>query len=198
MHYLAKKITLFYIKKGKIEEDDREVYEYSFEMLISTIINFLIMIVGALITKRYWETALFTFSFLLFRKFFGGYHAKTHIGCISILVIMYLTMIFMIRFDARLLSIIAMIICSLSIIPVLLLSPVSHPNNPIDKNRIKMYNIVSIFLVLLVVILAYLNYTKVSNTCYSIVFSIPLLFSIVAMIIGYVLYVKNAEGDLID
>ena len=66
MHYLAKKITLFYIKKGKIEEDDREVYEYSFEMLISTIINFLIMIVGALITKRYWETALFTFSFLLF------------------------------------------------------------------------------------------------------------------------------------
>ena len=190
MHYLAKKITLFYIKKGKIEEDDREVYEYSFEMLISTIINFLIMIVGALITKRYWETALFTFSFLLFRKFFGGYHAKTHIGCISIF--------FMIRLDARLLSIIAMIICSLSIIPVLLLSPVSHPNNPIDKNRIKMYNIVSIFLVLLVVILAYLNYTKVSNTCYSIVFSIPLLFSIVAMIIGYVLYVKNAEGDLID
>ena len=29
MHYLAKKITLFYIKKGKIEEDDREVYELS-------------------------------------------------------------------------------------------------------------------------------------------------------------------------
>ena len=47
-------------------------------------------------------------------------------------------------------------------------------------------------------ILSYLNYTKVSNTCYSIVFSIPLLFSIVAMIIGYVLYVKNDEGDLID
>lgn len=66
MHYLAKKITLFYIKKGKIEEDDREVYEYSFEMLISTIINFLIMIVGALITKRYWETALFTFSFFVY------------------------------------------------------------------------------------------------------------------------------------
>ena len=44
MHYLAKKITLFYIKKGKIEEDDREVYEYSFEMLISTIINFLIIL----------------------------------------------------------------------------------------------------------------------------------------------------------
>lgn len=87
--------------------------------------------------KRYWETALFTFSFLLFRKFFGGYHAKTHIGCISILVIMYLTMIFMIRLDARLLSIIAMIICSLSIIPVLLLSPVSHPNNPIDKIELK-------------------------------------------------------------
>ena len=198
MHYLAKKITLFYIKKGKIEEDDREVYEYSFEMLISTIINFLIMIVGALVTKRYWETALFTFSFLLFRKFFGGYHAKTHIGCISILILMYLTMIFMLKLDIRSLSIIAMIICIVSIIPVLLLSPVSHPNNPIDKNKVKLYNIVSIVIVLLVVILSYLNYTKYSNICYSIVFSIPLLFSIVAMIIGYVLYAKNDEGDLID
>ena len=170
MHYLARKITLFYIKKGKIEESDREIYEYSFEIVISNFFNFLIMLVGALTTKRYWETALFTLSFLLFRKFFGGYHAKTHIGCISILIL------------------IAMIICIVSIIPVLLLSPVSHPNNPIDKNKVKLYNIVSIVIVLLVVILSYLNYIKYSNICYSIVFSIPLLFSIVALLAGYVIY----------
>lgn len=188
MHYLARKITLFYIKKGKIEESDREIYEYSFEIVISNFFNFLIMLVGALTTKRYWETALFTLSFLLFRKFFGGYHTKTHIGCISILILMYLTMIFMLKLDIRSLSIIAMIICIVSIIPVLLLSPVSHPNNPIDKNKVKLYNIVSIVIVLLVVILSYLNYTKYSNICYSIVFSIPLLFSIAALLAGYVIY----------
>lgn len=188
MHYLAKKITLLYIKKGKIEEDDRETYEYSFEIVISNIVNLLIMLVGALITKRYWETALFTFSFLLFRKFFGGYHAKTHIGCISILILMYLTMIFMLKLDIRTLSIIAMIVCTVSIIPVLLLSPVSHPNNPIDKNKAKLYNIVSIVIVLLVVILSYLNYNKYNSICYSIVLSVPLLFSTVAMLAGYVIY----------
>lgn len=188
MHYLARKIALFYIKKGKIEESDREIYEYSFEIVISNFFNFLIMLVGALTTKRYRETALFTLSFLLFRKFFGGYHAKTHIGCISILILMYLTMIFMLKLDIRSLSIIAMIICIVSIIPVLLLSPVSHPNNPIDKNKVKLYNIVSIVIVLLVVILSYLNYTKYSNICYSIVFSIPLLFSIAALLAGYVIY----------
>ena len=188
MHYLAKRITLFYMKKGKIEEDDREVYEYSFEIIISNIINFLLMLVGDLVTKRYWETALFTFSFLVFRKFLGGYHAKTHIGCISMLIIMYLAMIFMLELDVRILSIIAMIICIVSIIPVLLLSPVSHPNNPIDKNKLKLYNIVSIVLVLLVVILSYLNYTKFSSICYSIVFSVPLLFSTGAMLLGYIIY----------
>ena len=50
MNFLAKKITLFFIRKNQIAPDDYEVYVYCFELMISSIINTIILIVGALVS----------------------------------------------------------------------------------------------------------------------------------------------------
>ena len=42
---LANKIVRHYISKNKIEKEHEEVYVYSFELLISTILNLLIILI---------------------------------------------------------------------------------------------------------------------------------------------------------
>lgn len=42
---LSKKITCFFIKKNAIDETEREIYNYCFEILLSTLINLIAIII---------------------------------------------------------------------------------------------------------------------------------------------------------
>ena len=59
--YAASKISSFFIHKKIILEKDKEVYDYCFEVLIAFLLNFIIIISLALITR----TFLFGMLFLL-------------------------------------------------------------------------------------------------------------------------------------
>ena len=70
-------------------EFERDVYEYCFEVLLSTFLNLLAIIILAVATGLYLETLCFTISFMTLRGTAGGYHAKTHWGCFLILMLVY-------------------------------------------------------------------------------------------------------------
>lgn len=192
MNSLAKKITLFYIYKGKIEKKDYETYVYCFEMLISNILNFIIILLGALITKKYFETLIFSLVFVFLRRGLGGYHSKTHLGCIFLLIIMYVTMIIFVNYKSELIDKIAIRLMILCLIPISLLSPIEHPFNPITQTKKDNLNMfATLYSCLLCIISLVLIIYK--NKYFASIY-VPFLFSTASMIFGKIMY-KNASYD---
>lgn len=74
-------IADFFIRKKIVPEEQREVYEYGFELGISFVIEILIVLAIELISRCFWESVVFYIVFCFTRLFTGGYHASTYLRC---------------------------------------------------------------------------------------------------------------------
>lgn len=139
MKKIAHRISEYYIRRNQINIIEKEVYDYCFEILLSTVANLLILILFTLLTKKYLESIIFIMTFLLLRSAVGGYHAKTHIKCCAGLVVIYLVMIaFLAYVPELLLVIIGVPFALLSGMSIIFLSPQDSQNKPLTKiERIK-------------------------------------------------------------
>jgi accessory gene regulator protein AgrB len=90
LHVLASKTALHYAKRGVISRELTDVYSISFEILYAQIINFLLIVAAAIISKQYIPVGVFMGMFLWMRKYSGGYTPKSHLGCTFLLSIMLL------------------------------------------------------------------------------------------------------------
>ena len=72
---VSKKVTSRFIMLGIIPEDGFEVYAYSFEILISSLISFLALSVAAILSGTVYYTALYLVGFMPIRLSAGGFHA---------------------------------------------------------------------------------------------------------------------------
>jgi len=133
---LAKKLSILFIQANIVKQEDYEIYAYSFELLLSTVLNFMMLAIVALMTKRLLETACFVIGFIPVRRFAGGYHAKTHFRCLSILLVTYfalLTILTLMSADIYRVSTILNIFVSAVII--WMISPVGDRNKPLSEKE---------------------------------------------------------------
>ena len=88
---VIKKIVDAQIKKGMLQEEERNIYLYGYQMLFEFGINIMTSILIAYIFQAYTIVFTFTISYLAVRGYVGGYHARTSLGCFccsaSILII---------------------------------------------------------------------------------------------------------------
>lgn len=78
---LSRIIADFFIRQKVVPEEHREVYEYGFELSISSVIGILIILAIGLVSRRFWESIVFYIVFCFTRLFTGGYHAPNHTLC---------------------------------------------------------------------------------------------------------------------
>lgn len=139
IHAWAENISSFFIDNSVISENDRKVYSYCFELLISELINILIILAVAILSKQYVNIAVFLIAFLLLRKWTGGYHANTHYGCTLILFLiltLFIVSEIVLSYNAKYILQFFNIFTSLPIICIF--APVDNSNNPIkDEQRKK-------------------------------------------------------------
>lgn len=134
---MAYKIVQCYIAKNKIDKENEELYVYSFELLISTVFNLLIILILSLIAGLILEGIIFSVCFMVMRGFAGGYHSETHCGCIFTLSLIFSLYIVLYKFlDTHIIYFmsIAMMVVSL-IIPIL--APVDSINKPLTIKECK-------------------------------------------------------------
>lgn len=81
MEYIAEKLTL-YLECKSIIHNERAIYKYGFEGLISTLTGTLILFIIGIISNHFVEAILYECVFSILRKYIGGYHCKSHITCI--------------------------------------------------------------------------------------------------------------------
>jgi len=135
--YLSEKITSSFIANNIIQEDDYKLYLYSFEILLSTVLNVFAICIIAVATKTVLETLCYFIAFIPLRQFAGGYHAKNHIRCFVILMVVYIGFLMLINVSPMGHSdLVVFISVFISLIIVFFLAPVADINKPLNDKEI--------------------------------------------------------------
>ena len=181
----SKMLSSFFISKTLIKEDEREVYDYCFEIMLSTIINFLVVFVISLITHTIIQTVLYIVSFMIVRGTAGGYHAENHLSCLVILVLSYGSFLALLNILPNMwLKIISLIFIFISVVLVFILSPIEDHNKPLTEQESKKYKKKSIIVILLLSFLTLVLSVLLSNAQFAFSFSSGMVTVAISLIAG--------------
>lgn len=131
---------IFFVKRGAIEKEDKDIYIYGSELLISEIICTLLVVVISLCTGKFIETVIYLWSYIMLRVYAGGYHASSHRNCITIFNLCYIGVLCIVEalryFDIlKLLDIVTFI----ATIIIFSMAPIEDLRKPLDKEEKYIY-----------------------------------------------------------
>lgn len=122
--------------RGIIDSEDIVVYSYGLELMLSTAVNILLVIIISLLLHQPLSWLFFLLPFIPLRITAGGYHAKTHLGCCLTFAGAYLILLLTGILTAGLVSpFILLGVSAACFVIVLLLSPVPSSNKPLDDQQ---------------------------------------------------------------
>lgn len=177
---LARKMTEYFIKKNVIKEEEKDTYDYCFEVLIATVINLIILVVLGIFTKRYIETAIFCVFFMLLRGAAGGYHANTHAGCLLTLLIVYGILLATLLLSSNILFYAGIFLFVIALIIFIIIAPVDNKNKILEiteKKRLKkkLLIIISIITIVFTVLMFFKSTYIYAYTISYVMFSVAIL-----------------------
>lgn len=137
---ISKRTAEFLSKNMIIKTEYEEVYAYGIEILLSTILNFILALTIALISHEFVACLINLTAFVTIRIYAGGYHADTHSGCMITLFCVLVMFIFVIKvISLKLMMILYPLLLTISIVIIFKYAPVEHPNKPLsDKKKLKL------------------------------------------------------------
>lgn len=128
----ANNITNYLICKKVIKDDDREIYQYGFEQVFSSLLNIATMLLLGIILGKIYQSLVLILSFMALRSYFGGYHANTPLQCYLLTVMSISAALSIMKF----ITIDRFICLGLLVLPSLIiitLSPIGTANKPLDE-----------------------------------------------------------------
>ncbi len=164
--FLSHRIALFLKDNDIIDEETSQVCQYGFEIIISTIVGFLLVVFIGVCCGEIISAILFYIIFVGVRLFTGGYHASTHFRCKLLLCIcctfsVLSTKVFVSNYNFCVQSVIIL----LYLVTVLLFSPIEHKNAPLDgftKKRNRAISIIVSFILSSVITFGYFELKKIA------------------------------------
>ena len=133
---IANSVAGYYSRKGVIPDEDVETYSYGFELVISSAINLSCVMAAAVVFGVVYQALAFMLSFVLLRAFGGGYHARTHRGCILAFFILFIIFAYTLRYlPADVTAVFTLASVWLSLVIVLLAAPVEAENKPLSAAK---------------------------------------------------------------
>ena len=137
LHKLAEDISFYLITNKVIDIEDRDIYIYGLELLISTLFTSIsILILGLLIEEWISGVAYLTVYFFL-KSYTGGYHAKHYYECYIYSIFVFIVLIIAKNIIVPIYRpIIGLFSLIFSIIVVFKFAPVTNKNNPKTEEEI--------------------------------------------------------------
>ena len=133
---ISESITKRIYQSGLINFEDFDIYVYGLEVLISTVISFLTVLLVGIILSAALDAVLFLSVLIIVRRFTGGYHSKTFIGCNLSCDMLFLTSWHLSRILTFKLSFVVLIHLS-GIVIVSAFAPVENYNKPLSAKKRK-------------------------------------------------------------
>lgn len=157
-----------------------ELYEYAAYTILTAILHIVSIFVLGFIFDMVSEVFVFYISFILVRKFAGGYHANTSTTCY--LFSMIIVTVIMIALKSSLLysisgymSYIYIILSIVCTILICLLSPLDTDNKPLNDKEKIVYKKITIILSLIIFVLSIIFILfKLYNIAFSIILGLLL------------------------
>ena len=149
---LSHELSEIWAAGGVVKAEDAEIFEYGMQLLLSSVINVLVVVLVSIIFRLPYAWIPFIAAFIPLRITAGGYHASTHILCILSFTgcfTLFLAIIQTISFISS--EICLVVFAFISFIAVFILSPVQASNKPLtakeaERNRKKSLVIAACFL----------------------------------------------------
>lgn len=138
--FLSIRIADFLCRKGIIKAEDKELYIYGYQLLISSFIGILLTLILGIAFGKLFETSLYLVIFISTRQRCGGYHAKHFLTCILSFLSSYLMVMLL---ESYLLQMDYVLYCILMeliyLITVIRFAPMEHKNKPLSQ-EVKLIN----------------------------------------------------------
>lgn len=81
MEYLSAKLANYILKKGLIDTEAYEIYQYGFQCFLEVSVSTICSLFLALLLHMLPECLFFFLLFIPLRSFGGGLHLKTYFAC---------------------------------------------------------------------------------------------------------------------
>ena len=169
---IAEDIVFYLSRKKILNQDNREIYVYAFEVVLLNFTLLMILLTISLFRGQHLFFACYLCFFVPLRVFTGGYHAKKSEICFVMSVASYILAMILVNTNALLFNNAKMIfITAILMLLMFLYSPIENINHPLDKVRKKRNRIIARVIVLIdfaLLIVFYIN--KMAITTYEIIF----------------------------
>ena len=139
LNKISYKLSSIVANNTGVDEETREVYQYAFELILTTIIGFAAILAIAMLSIGIEYGIIFLIFFSSLRTVAGGYHADSYLKCFCVSCVMFVGVVIAYRIllslDIRAgwLTIIAVV----SGIYIILRAPVLHRNQPLNERKIQ-------------------------------------------------------------
>lgn len=153
---LSNNMAVFMCKNNIVENDKQEICAYGIELMLASFFEVAAILLVSLILKNFIQTVIFFTVFIPLRSYAGGFHAKTHFGCFSILVVNYALFTLILKFIP--INPLFFLISELIAVSVIIIfAPVDSENKPLDSKEKRIYRRKSIEIILIqaLVVLAF-------------------------------------------
>lgn len=172
------------------DTDNYELYEYAVYIILSSLFHIATIIALGLFFNLLVESLMFYFSFIVIRKFAGGYHAKTPVRCYVFSVIstvfILVVMKIILAVDSLLIMYGLLLLDLICVILICMLSPIDTDNNPLNNREKKVYKTISVVASITIFGVSYvLMLFSLSNIGASLIFG--MFMSALVLILGAVL-----------
>lgn len=137
---LSGHIVDWQIRKQILDDEEREVYQYAYELLLNQVINIVIAIVIAVIFRTPIQVIAFLISYIPLRSYSGGYHANTNAGCTIVSAFMVCFICWLSRYSPEWGVMRYYLICfACSGYFIIRYAPVEDSNKPLDEVELVRY-----------------------------------------------------------
>ena len=193
---LAEHTTDYFIAKKLINEFERDIYVYSFEVLISDLVYLMIAFLTALISGTLLETFVFFFGFFCIRRFAGGFHASSYNRCHLLFWFNQVIMIILIRMtDLSKISTLIFFLYAVSFFSVFTLAPIANKNKPFTESEAKRFGLLSRIMIILTAGVTVGLYMLNVDLLYIYVYILGVFSASAALIAERIKIQKEKEGD---
>ena len=128
---MAQRIASFLVRKGAAAPDDVDVQVYGLQVILSTSINLTASLLLSLLMGQLPFGVSFLITFILLRRFTGGYHANSYLGCfVSLQAVLFVGFAAQRLYESGMSVVVPYVLTAASAVLIFLLAPIDHENKP--------------------------------------------------------------------
>lgn len=175
---ISKAVSKKMLDASIISIEDKDVYYYGLQLIVSTIIKGMGLMIIALLFDKVIEALVFIAAFGILRINAGGFHLDTYFKCFIVTSASMMLCIWLGSIIPLSLAL-YIIICILAMTTLIVIrhAPVDNPNRPLSANEHKKFRIRSLYtIMLLAIIVIALYYVKTELYSYLCIASLAIMF----------------------